>query len=508
MRKLKEILRLRLGEKRSLRDTSASVRCSPSKVHDVVLRFNTAGLTWPVDDSLEESDLERLMYDSPGKTMSQKVSPDLNYINTEMHRKGVTLQLLWQEYKEINGSFGYQYSRFCRMYREFQKKLSPGMRYIHKAGEKGFVDWSGDGVKITNGDTGTVWEAPVFVGVLGASGYTFATAKPDRTSRNWIDCHCEMYEYWGGVPELTIPDNERTGITKACNYEPDLNLTYFHMSRHYETTVIPTRPGKPKDKALVENAVLIVQRWIIAALRNHTFFNVAQANEAIREKLIDYNNKKMQLVDSSRSELFILLDKPALKPLPAIRYQYAEWSEPKVHIDYHILVDKHYYSVPYQYIGEKVSACRTSSMVEVFYKNQRIAVHKRVYYSKEPSTLKEHMPSHHKAYSEWSPDRFIRWAQKVGPNAGKVIENNLASRRHPEQAFKTCLGIMRLGKRYDDKRLESACKRALFINSVSYRSINNILEKGLDKKELPVAASSPAHTMPIHDNIRGPENYH
>jgi transposase len=508
MRKLMEILRLRIGEKRSLRETSTSVSCSPSKVYDVVVRFEATGLAWPLDESIDETTLERLMYDSQVKYGVQKVKPDLTYLHHEMRRKGVTLQLLWQEYKELHPEDGYQHSRFCTMYRDFEKKLSPGMRHTHKAGEKGFVDWSGDGIEITNGDTGEVWEASLFVGVLGASGKAFITAKADRKSRHWIACHCEMYEDWGGVPALTIPDNEKTGVTNACLYEPDLNTTYYHMARHYGTTVLPTRPRKPKDKALVENAVLNAQRWILAALRNHTFFNVSQANEAIREKQIDYNNRKMQLVDVSREELFVQLDKPALKPLPTNRYEYAEWSEPKVHIDYHILVDKHYYSVPYQYIGERVSASRTRSIVEVFFIGKRIAVHRRLYQSKEPSTLKEHMPSHHKAYSEWSPDRFIRWAEKTGPFARQVIENNLGARRHPEQAYKTCLGILRLGKRYDDKRLESACQRALYIRSISFRSINTILEKGLDKKPLPGIETAPCITMPIHDNIRGPEDYH
>jgi len=508
MRKLVEILRLRIGEERSLRETSISVNCSPSKVHDVIVRFNATGLSWPLDASIDESALESLMYCPRSKVNAGKVKPDLNYIHLEMRKPGVTLQLLWQEYKEIHLQEGYEYSRFCRIYRDYKKKLSPGMRFAHKAGEKCFVDWSGDGIEITNKKTGEVWKAPIFVGVLGASGKAFVKAKYDRKSRNWIACHCEMYEFWGGVPALTIPDNEKTGVTNPCFYEPDLNTTYFQMSKHYDTSVLPTRPRKPKDKALVENAVLNVQRWILAALRNHTFFDLTQANEAIAEKLTDYNNRKMQLVDTTRQELFLQLDKPVLKPLPASRYEYADWSQPRVHIDYHVLVDKHNYSVPYQYIGEKVSASRTSSMVEMFFKGKRIAVHKRKYNSKEPSTLDEHMPSHHKQYSEWSPGRFISWAHKTGPFTKQVIENNLQSRRHPEQSYKTCLGILRLGKRYNDKRLESACQRALCIGSISYRSINNILENGLDKKPLPGLKLNPNQAMPVHDNIRGPEDYH
>ena len=508
MTKLMEILRLQIGEKRSLRDTGRSVNCSPSKVHNLVVRFKSLGLSWPLDPSVDEARLESLIYDSLEKPVKTKVTPDLAYLHREMRKKGVTLYLLWQEYKEIHPEDGYQYSHFGELYRQYKKKLSPSMRQTHKAGEKVFVDWSGDGIEITNGETGEVWEAPLFVGALGASSYAYVVAKSDRKSRNWIACHCEMYEFFGGVPEVTVPDNEKTGVTKACLYEPDLNPTYHHMALHYGTTMMPTRPVRPKDKAIVENAVLNAQRWILAALRNHTFFNLAQANEAIAKKLVEYNDRKMKLLGSSRSELFSQLDRPALKPLPANRYEFSQWSEPKVHIDYHVLVDKHYYSVPYQYIGEKVDAARTRSMVEIFFKGKRIAVHKRLYNSKEPSTQDEHMPSHHREFGEWSPKRFMRWAEKNGPHTQQVIEHNLSSRRFPEQSYRTCLGILRLEKRYGNARLEAACKRALFIRSVSYRSINSILENGLDKKDLPGSTNPAQPAMPKHGNIRGPQSYH
>ncbi len=508
MTKLMEILRLQIGEKLSLRDTGRSVKCSPSKVHNLVVRFKALGLGWPLDPSVDEAALESLIYDSMEKPAGTKAQPDLAYVHREMRKKGVTLYLLWQEYKEVHPEDGYQYSHFGELYRQYKKKLSPSMRQTHKAGEKVFVDWSGDGIEITDGETGEVWEAPLFVGALGASGYAYVVAKSDRKSRNWIACHVEMYEFFGGVPEVTKPDNEKTGVTNACLYEPDLNPTYHHMARHYKTTVIPTRPRKPKDKAIVENAVLIAQRWILAALRNHTFFNLAQANAAIAKKLVEYNDRKMKLIDSSRLELFSQLDRPVLKPLPSKRYEFSKWSEPKVHIDYHVLVDKHHYSVPYQYIGEKVDASRTLSMVEIFFKSKRIAVHKRLYNSKEPSTQREHMPSHHREFGDWSPARFMRWAEKTGPCARHVIENNLKSRRYPEQSYRTCLGILRLEKKYGNHRLEAACKRALFIRSISYRSINSILENGLDKKELPCTTDPVQPRMPTHGNIRGSQSYH
>ena len=509
MRKLKEILRLRIGEKKSLRETARSVKCSPSKVHNVIVRFNALGLSWPLEEPLDEATLESLIYESIQKQAEgHKAKPDLNYMLRELRRKGVTLQLLWQEYKEQQPEDGYEYSHYCELYRQYQKKLSPVMRQTHKAGDKTFVDWSGDGIEITNRETGEVRAAPIFVGVLGASGYAFATAKDDRQLRNWIACHCEMYEFWGGVTAVTVPDNEKTGVKDPCLYEPDLNATYSHMARHYDTVVIPARPYRPKDKALVENAVLNVQRWILAALRNHTFFTLAQANEAIREKLTEYNDREMKMINSTRSELFVTMDKPALRSLPVSRYEFAQWSEPKVHIDYHILVDKHYYSVPYHYVGEKVSVSRTFSVIEVFFKGKRIAVHKRNFNSKQPSTLEEHMPKNHREFQSWNPDRFIRWAAKIGKFAQQVIENNLQARRHPEQAYKTCLGILRLGKIYGNDRLEVACQRALFIRSISFRSINSILKKGLDKHSLPGLEIASETPMPAHENIRGPSQYH
>jgi transposase len=508
MTKLKEILRLRIGEERSLRTVSRSVKCSPSKVHAIEVRARMLGVTWPPDPSMDWSTVEALIYDSMGHAARRrKTEPDWAYIHKELKRKHVTLFLLWQEYKEADPEGGYQYSRFCELYSKYRKQLQPEFRNSYKAGEKGFVDWSGDGIQIVRRETGEVWEAPMFVGTLGASGYTYATAKADRTLHNWIDCHCQMYEFFGGVPELTIPDNEKTGVTSACYYDPELNPTYRHMSQHYDTSILPTRPRKPKEKALVENAVLNAQRWILAALRNHTFFSLEEANAAIAEKLEAYNRRSMQLLKASRAELFAELDQPALKPLPARRYDFAEWSRARVHIDYHIRVDKHHYSVPYKFVGEVVEASRTRNTVEVFFKGNRIAVHRRLYNSRNPSTQAEHMPPAHRNFAEWTPARFIRWAGGIGPFTQRLIELNLESRRHPEQAYRGCLGILRLGRNYGKERLEAACQRALFVNTIFYRSIHSILEKGLDQKPLPGMDMRAELLMPAHDNIRGPEDY-
>jgi transposase len=510
VRKIKEILRLKLTEERTNREVATSVGCSPSKVHNCLARFEASGLDWPLPPEMDDEALEaKLYYSGPPFPKNRREAPDWGYVHTELRRKGVTLYLLWEEYRQAHPEDGYQYSRFCDLYRRYSKTLDVTMRQTHKAGDKVFVDWSGDGIDIVNRETGEVTEAPVFVGVLGASGYTFVTARESRESRQWIRCHMEMYEYFDGVPWVTVPDNEKTGVTRACLYEPDLNPTYAEFARHYGTAVLPTRPRKPKDKAKVENGVLCAQRWILAALRNHTFFSVEQANEAIAEKLEEYNARNYQRLGVSRRELFETLDRPALKPLPSARYEFGEWSKPKVNIDYHVDVDKHFYSVPYRLVGERTEARRTASTVEIFFKGRRVASHRRSYVKNGATTLPEHMPKNHRAHGEWSPERIVSWAKKSGNHTAQVAEHIMASRLHPEQGYRSCLGLMRLGKSYGDDRLEAASRRSLAIGSPSYKTIKSILEKGLDKQPLPpVKAELPTMNLPDHENIRGPEYYH
>lgn len=510
VRKTKEILRLKLTEGRTNREVAQSVGCSPSKVSNCLARFALSGLSWPLPPEMDDERLEaKLYYSGPLFPAERREIPDWGYVHTELRRKGVTLYLLWEEYKQAHQEEGYQYSRYCDLYRRYSKTLDVTMRQSHKGGEKVFVDWSGDGINIVARETGEVTEAPLFVGVLGASGYTFATARENRESRQWIRCHMEMYEYFGGVPAVTVPDNEKTGVTHPCLYEPDLNPTYAEFARHYDTAVLPTRPRKPRDKAKVENGVLNAQRWILAALRNHTFFSVDQANEAIDKKLESYNARKYQRLEVSRRELFETLDRPALRALPSRRYEYGEWSKPKVNIDYHVEVDKHFYSVPYPLVGERVEARRTATTVEIVSKGKRVASHRRSYVKGGATTLPEHMPERHRAHLQWTPSRIISWARKSGEHTARVAEHIMASRQHPEQGYRSCLGVMRLGKKYGDKRLEAASQRALVIGSPSYKTVKSILEKGLDKQPLPpVQTELKTATLPEHENIRGPEYYH
>ena len=507
MRKIKEILRLRWGEGLSLRKVADSIGGSPSTVFDFECRAKAAGLTWPLAGGLDDDRLEKMLFatESPSSTKSE---PNFEEIHREMKRKGVTLSLLWHEYKLAHPDDGYQYSRFCELYRRWQGKLDVVMRQVHKAGDKVFVDWSGDGIEIVNRETGEVTEAPIFVAVLGASGYTYAEATETEKLRDWVRCHVNAFEFFDGVPSAVVPDNTKTAVRRPCFYEPDLNPTYHDMAKHYETAVLPARVRKPKDKAKVEGGVLLVQRWILAKLRNHTLFSVAEANEAIFELLDELNAKPFQKMEGSRLSQFESIDRPALKPLPGRRYEYSRWTSPRVNIDYHVVVKGHYYSVPYKLVHKRVEARYTSTMVEIFSKSHRVASHGRSYQKGRYTTAKEHMPESHRRYAEWTPSRILDWAQKSGPCTMKLAEKIMESRSHPEQGFRACLGILRLGKSYGEDRLETACERALTIGSTSYRSVESILKNGLDRQRRIPGEEKREPPPEDHENVRGPGYYH
>ncbi len=508
VRKIRELLRLRMGERRSLRETATSVGVSSSTVHDTVIRVGAAGLSWPLDPELDDEALNHRLFAPPGRPSRDKVQPDMKYIHKEKRRKGVTLSLLWQEYKREHPSDGLQYSQFCEYYRCFRKTLDVSMRQEHKAGEKMFVDWSGDGIEIVNPDTGEVTECELFVAVLGASNYTYVRAFESQELRCWIKGHLFAYEYFGGVTAIVVPDNTKTAVTSPCRYDPDINKTYEEMAVHYDTAVIPARSYRPKDKAKVENGVLVAQRWILAALRNHSFFSVEQANDAIAEKLEELNGRKFQKLDTCRRELFETIERSALRPLPSTCYEFADWSTPRVNIDYHVVVDKNYYSVPYTFAGKKLEARRTSSIVEIIFNGRRVASHPRIYAIGQYSTKTEHMPKSHQEYLEWTPTRILNWAEKSGAATKQLASSIMGAKRHPEQGYKACLGILRLGKAYGNERLEAACKRALHIGSPSYRTVKSILKKGLDRQELDPNIGEAPPTLPFHVNVRGSDYYH
>jgi transposase len=416
----------------------------------------------------------------------------------------VTLHLLWEEYRGVHGEDGYGYSQFCELYRRWAGKLRPSMRQLHRAGEKLFVDFSGKQPHIVDRRTGELIPVELFVGVLGASCYTYAEATATQQLHDWVGAHERMLEYFGGSPAIWVPDQLKSAITHPCRYEPGVNRTYQEMASHYGAVVIPARPRKPRDKAKVETMVLVAQRWILARLRKRTFFDLVELNAAIRELVEQLNARPMQKIGASRRELWERLDRPALKPLPAGRYDIAQWASPKVNIDYHVEVDHHLYSVPYQLVGQEMEARYSSSIVEIYYKGQRLESYPRRY-DHRPTTRPEHMPSSHRAHAEWTPSRLIHWAEKTGAACGRVVAGILESRPHPEQGYRACLGLMRLGRRYGAGRLEAACERAEQLRSYSYRTVKNILASAQDR--LPFDAEPSNAATPTHDNIRGAEYY-
>jgi transposase len=507
MRKIREVLRLNHERKLSLRQIAKSCSLARSTVQDYIRRAEEAGITWPQADDLDDTTLERSLYppkESPENT--GKAMPSMDYLYREMRRKGVTLQLLWYEYKQQNPE-GYQYSYFSQQYREHLKRLHPVFRHRYRAGEKMFVDFAGQTVDIVSSDTGEIHPAQIFIAVLGASNYTYVEAFPSQDLPSWISAHVHAFSFFKGVAEITVPDNLKSGVTKPNFYEPDINPTYLDMARHYDTAVIPARPKSPRDKAKAETAVQVAERWILAAVRNHTFFSIAELNQAIKGRLIDLNDRPMQKIGKSRRELFEAIDRPALKPLPTSPYEFAEWKKARVNIDYHVQVDYAFYSVPYQLRREEVEVRLTSTTVEILFKNRRVASHCRSFKRGEYITLKEHMPKSHQKYLDWTPSRIIKWAAQNGPKTERLVSAILDSRPHPEQGFRSCLGIMRLGKQYGAERLEAASDRAFTIKAFSFKRVESILKNGLDQQELFPEESNP-DVPSSHRNVRGKGYYH
>jgi len=505
MRKIHEVLRLKYEQGRSNREIGISCGIGSSTVSEYIQRVRRAGLSWPLPGHLSEAALEQLLFPPPPPQGCVRRLPDYPTIHRELQsRKSVTLHLLWQEYREQDPD-GYQYSWFCQHYREWAGRLDVVMRHEHRAGEKMFVDYAGQTVEIIDRETGEVHPAQIFVAVLGASNYTFAEASLSQQLDDWIMSHVRAFSFFGGVPEVVIPDNLKSGVHKSCRYEPELNPTYQDLACHYRTVVLPARSRKPRDKAKVEAGVLLVERWILARLRHHTFFSLAELNREIRRLLQILNNKPFKKLPGSRQSRFDELEKSALRPLPATPYELAHWKKAMVHLDYHVEVEGHYYSVPYTLVKKQVDIRSTTGTVECFYRGQRIASHMRDHARGRHTTLREHMPAKHRKYAEWSPERFKRWAAKIGPQTALFAEVLLAQRAYPQQAYRTLLGILRLAKVYGEQRLEAACERALHFNTLSYRSMESILKNGLDQR--PPAAKSDDGNPVQHSNIRGADYY-
>lgn len=506
MRKIHELLRLRFEQGLTHREIAQSLKVARSTVGDHLDRFREAGLSWPLPAELSDEALERLLFPPPPPADAERPVPDWLLVHRELRRKGVTLNLLWQEYK-AGCPDGYQYSWFCEGYRRWAQLLDLPMRQDHKAGEKCFVDYAGQTVPVQTPQTGQLREAQIFIAVLGASSYTFAEATWTQCLPDWIGSHVRAFEFFGGVVEIVVPDNLKSGVKSPHLYEPDINPTYQEWARHYGVAVIPARVRHPQDKAKAEAGVLLVERWILARLRHQTFFSLDELNRAIRELLTELNERPFQKLPGSRRSQYEEVDRPALRSLPLQRYEYAAWKKARVHIDYHVEVDGHYYSVPYTLVKQEVEVRLTARIVEVFHRRQRVASHLRCFNRGRHTTIREHMPKAHQHYAEWTPERLVRWASRSGEATAGLVQTILETRSHPQQGFRSCLGIMRLGKTYGTQRLEAACRRALALGACSYKSVESILRSKLDGKPLPDQTSRQL-ALPIrHDNVRGPDYY-
>ena len=505
MRKIREILRLALGEGLSRRTTAAATGLPYTTVSDHLVRAAVAGLGWPLPEGMDDAQLEaRLFARAESPPSASRPLPDWSTVHRELRRKGVTLQLLHMEYKEREPD-GYQYTQFCRHYRAWERHLDVVMRQEHRAGEKLFVDFAGQTIPIVDPATGEIRPAQLFVAVLGASSYTYAEATPSQELPHWIAAHVHALTFFGGCARLIVPDNLRSGVTRAHRYEPDINPTYAEMAAHYGAAVVPARPRRPRDKAKAEQGVLLAERWIAAALRHRTFFSIAEANEAIRERLAWLNARPFKKLPGSRAVLFAELDRPALRALPPEPYEFAIWKTATVNVDYHVEVDRHWYSVPHQLVGAGCDIRVTAATVEVFCRGRRVASHRRSSEQRRFTTDAAHMPEAHRRHAEWTPSRIVRWAEQTGPAVAALVAAIMASRPHPEQGFRSCLGIMRLGRRYGDARLEAAAARALAIRALSYRSVESILKSGLDG--LPLPGTEQVTTIGDHANVRGAGYY-
>lgn len=499
---VRETLRLKFELKKTNREIARILDISKSTVATYFSRAKACEIkSYKQVVELDDEQLKSMIFPSKG---GHKVIPiDFNYFYQEVKKPHVTLQLLWQEEFAKNPDF-YSYSHFCSMYKKWRKNLDISMRQSYKAGEKLFIDYAGTTVPITNKKTGEITEAQFFVASLGASNYTYAEVTWSQGTKDFISSNVNAFEFFNGVAEILVPDNLKSGVQKPCRYEPIINKTYREMAKHYDCVVIPARVKKPKDKAKVEGAVLIASRWILAALRNRKFFSLEEANEAIWELLEQFNSKEFQKMDGSRKTTFEEIEKAFLKPLPDTRFVIAEWKTVKVNIDYHIEIEKCYYSVPYSFRGKKMEARYTDATIEIFYQGRRITSHSRLHKKGSHSTHKEHMPKAHRESLQWTPSRIIKWARSIGACTALLVTRIMEQREHPEQGFRSCLGIIRLEKKYSKERLENACKRALRFGGTSFRSVQSILKKGLDQQEV----FSPDTSSGVeHENIRGSDYY-
>jgi transposase len=507
MRKTREILRQKWLLGQSHRAVARSLAVSLGTVSSTGVRAAAAGLTWAVVEGLSEAELEERIYGRRPGADAERALPDFAAVHAERRRPGVTLQLLHVEYLERNPN-GYGYTQFCHYYQRWLGRQKVSMRQVHRAGEKLFVDYAGKKPQVIDPETGECREVELFVAVLGASSFTYAEATQTQRVADFLESHVRALAYFAGAPAVWVPDQLKSGVTQACRYEPGIQRSYEELAAHYGAVVVPARPRKPRDKAKVEAAVLVVERWILARLRHETFFSLVALNRRIGELLEALNDRTMRVYGASRRELYTRFDRPALKSLPAERFTYGAWKKARVNLDYHIELERHYYSVPFALVHEAVEVRFNALTVEVFHRGQRVASHLRSHRRGGHTTDAAHMPRAHRQHLEWTPSRLVHWGQSVGPKTAELVEAILRERTHPEQGYRSCLGILRLAKQYGQERLEAACARALTVRARSYRHVASILQHGLDRMPAPKAATSlPAQIALPHENVRGSDYY-
>jgi len=507
MRKIRDILRLRLSAGLTIRQINISTKASIGAIQKLLAQADKLGLSWPLPDDLNDKELARLFYPEADTAVSSRYQlPDWVKVHQELKHKGVTKQLLWEEYTQQYPNKCYSYSQYCDRYRHWLGQQKRSMRQTHKAGEKCFVDYCGPTVPIISASTGEIRTAQVFVGVLGASNYTYADATYSQSLPDWLGSHARMFDYFGGCPELVIPDNLRAGVSKACRYDPQLNPSYQQLAEHYQIAIIPARPYRPKDKSKAEVGVQIVERWVLARLRHHTFFSLAELNQCIRALLDDLNQKPFKQLPGNRLQAFEQLDKPALKSLPKQAYRYVEIKSVKVNIDYHVQHQQHHhYSVPHQYVGETLELHASETLVSLYFRQQQVASHPRKH-TPGTTTTPAHMPTRHQKHQQWTPGRLKNWAQDTGPDVLAWVTRQLTIKDHPEQAYRVCLGLLNLSREYPVQRLDAACKIANKQDLLRLNQIKSILKSNRD--QLPEQLDLDVELPQDHENIRGAHNFH
>jgi len=506
MRKLRDVLRLRLDAGLSYRQINASTKVSVGAIQKLMTRAEELALTWPLPAELDDNQLAGLFYPKADtRTSSRHQTPDWPTLHQELKGKGVTKQLLWEEYTQQYPNRCYSYSQFCDRYNHWQRLQKRSMRQQHKAGEKCFVDYCGQTIPIVSTTTGEMRQAQIFVAVLGASNYTYAEATLSQSLPDWLSSHVRAFSFFGGTSAIVVPDNLKSGVSKACRYDPHLNPSYQQLASHYQVAVIPARPYKPKDKSKVEVSVQIVERWILARLRHHTFFSLAELNQCIRALLIELNQKPFKQLPGNRQQAFEQLDKPVLRPLPKHPYRYVDIKPVKVNIDYHVQYEDHLYSVPHQYVGESLELHAGDTLITLYFRRQPVASHPRAF---RPGTTTQpaHMPKRHQKHQQWTPGRLKNWANNIGPDVLLWVDTQLATKDHPEQAYRVCLGLLNLSRQYPPERLNSACRIASKAGLLRLKQIKSILVSNRDR--LPEQLSFETELPQDHENIRGPLNFH